>query len=65
MKYTSFTNDLRCMKCNKKLAETAGVFPTSVGAKAPNAGVKGFAVKLSIKCPRCGHLNEYGESNVK
>jgi len=42
MKYTSFTNDLRCMKCNKKLAE-------------------GKAVKLSIKCPRCGQVNEYGE----
>jgi phage FluMu protein Com len=61
MKYTSFTNDLRCMKCNKKLAETAGVFPALVGAKATNDGVKGKAIKLSIKCPRCGLLNEYGE----
>ena len=41
---TNAANDLRCVKCNKKLAE-------------------GMAVKLSIKCPRCGLLNEYKASN--
>lgn len=39
------TADLRCSKCNKKLAE-------------------GVAVKLSIKCPRCGVINQYGESDA-
>ncbi|MDO9151701.1 MAG: Com family DNA-binding transcriptional regulator [Methylotenera sp.] len=38
MKYT--IKDLRCSKCNKKLAE-------------------GLAIQLSIKCPRCGQINQY------
>ena len=40
------TAEMRCKKCNKKLAE-------------------GVAVKLSIKCPRCGVLNKYGEQSER